>query len=193
MNNLFTLHYSCLIDASIEEVCAFHTDTRNLPLITPPAIGVTIVSSHNNTVVLDIKKFGFTTRWKIAIEKNCPSSIVDVMLQGPFASFRHERRFIAKSEQQTLMEETIYLASPIPFLQTLFFKFVKKDIRTEVKISELSSGEKILIALAFALYNNDHVTQLPKILLLDETDASLHPSMSKQYLHILKNVFVKKF
>lgn len=71
-------------------------------------------------------------------------------------------------------------------------KFVKKDIRTEVKISELSSGEKILIALAFALYNNDHVTQLPKILLLDETDASLHPSMSKQYLHILKNVFVKK-
>ena len=71
-------------------------------------------------------------------------------------------------------------------------KFVKKDIRTEVKISELSSGEKILIALAFALYNNDHVTQLPKILLLDETDASLHPSMSKQYLHILKNIFVKK-
>lgn len=70
-------------------------------------------------------------------------------------------------------------------------KFVKKGIGTEVKISELSSGEKILIALAFALYNNDHVTQLPKILLLDETDASLHPSMSKQYLHILKNVFVK--
>ena len=83
---------------------------------------------QNNIVVLDIKKFGFTTRWKIAIEKKCPSSIVDVMLQGPFASFRHERRFIAKSEQQTLMEETIYLASPIPFLQTLFFKFVKKDM-----------------------------------------------------------------
>ena len=70
-------------------------------------------------------------------------------------------------------------------------KFVKKGIGTEVKISELSSGEKILIALAFALYNNDHVTQLPKILLLDETDASLHPSMSKQYLNILKDVFVK--
>lgn len=70
-------------------------------------------------------------------------------------------------------------------------KFLKKGTKTEVKISELSSGEKILIALAFALYNNDHVTQLPKILLLDETDASLHPSMSKQYLHILKNVFVK--
>lgn len=71
-------------------------------------------------------------------------------------------------------------------------KFIKKDIKTEVKISELSSGEKILIALAFALYNNEHATQLPKVLLLDETDASLHPSMSKQYLKILKETFVKK-
>ena len=71
-------------------------------------------------------------------------------------------------------------------------KFIKKDIETEVKISELSSGEKILIALAFALYNNEHATQLPKVLLLDETDASLHPSMSKQYLKILKETFVKK-
>lgn len=71
-------------------------------------------------------------------------------------------------------------------------KFLKKDTETEVKISELSSGEKILLALAFALYNNDHVTQLPKVLLLDETDASLHPSMSKQYLKILKETFVKE-
>lgn len=71
-------------------------------------------------------------------------------------------------------------------------KFIKKGAEIEVKISELSSGEKILIALAFALYNNEHATQLPKVLLLDETDASLHPSMSKQYLKILKENFVKK-
>ncbi|WP_322977131.1 ATP-binding protein [Acinetobacter pittii] len=70
-------------------------------------------------------------------------------------------------------------------------KFIKKDSGKEIKISDLSSGEKILISLAFALYNNDHVTQLPTVLLLDETDASLHPQMSKQYLYILKNIFVK--
>ena len=126
--SLFTLHYSCLIDASVKEVCAFHTDTNNLPRITPPSIGVKIISMQNNIVVLDIKKFGITTRWEISIETNCPFSIVDVMLKGPFATFRHERRFIAKSEQQTLMEETIYVAPPISFLQTLFFKFVKKDM-----------------------------------------------------------------
>lgn len=71
-------------------------------------------------------------------------------------------------------------------------KFLKKDRQIEVKISELSSGEKILIALAFALYNNEYATQLPKVLLLDETDASLHPSMLKQYLRILKKTFVEK-
>lgn len=71
-------------------------------------------------------------------------------------------------------------------------KFLKKDTQIEVKISELSSGEKILIALAFALYNNEYATQLPKVLLLDETDASLHPSMLKQYLRILKKTFVEK-
>lgn len=70
-------------------------------------------------------------------------------------------------------------------------KFIKKSTGDSVQISELSSGEKILISLAFALYNKDYVNQIPKLILLDETDASLHPSMAKQYLNILKNVFVK--
>lgn len=125
---LFTLHYSCLIDASVQEVCAFHTDTNNLPLITPPSIGVKIVSKKENIVVLDIKKFGITTRWEIAIETNCPTSIVDVMRKGPFASFRHERLFSSEGEHLTRMEETITLAPPIAWFQSLFFAFVKKDM-----------------------------------------------------------------
>ncbi len=70
-------------------------------------------------------------------------------------------------------------------------KFIKKSTGDSVQISELSSGEKILISLAFALYNKDYLNQIPNLILLDETDASLHPSMTKQYLNILKIVFVK--
>lgn len=70
-------------------------------------------------------------------------------------------------------------------------KFIKKSTGDSVQISELSSGEKILISLAFALYNKDYANQIPNLILLDETDASLHPSMTKQYLNILKDVFVK--
>lgn len=70
-------------------------------------------------------------------------------------------------------------------------RFIKISSKASVKISDLSSGEKILISLAFALYNKEHTSQLPRVLLLDETDASLHQSMTKQYLNILKDVFVK--
>lgn len=125
---LFTLHYTCTLDASIEAVCAFHTDTRNLPLITPPSIHVTIVKMEPNSVILDIKKFGITTRWEMALEKNCPTSIVDVMKKGPFSAFRHERLFVAESKNRTRMEETITLSSPIPLFQSLFFWFVKRDM-----------------------------------------------------------------
>lgn len=124
----YTLFYSCLLEASVEEVCAFHTDTHNLPLITPPSIKVKIVSRENNIVVLDIKKFGITTRWEMALEINCPQSIVDVMIKGPFASFRHERHFRSEGENRTRMEETITLAPPIFFFQSLIFKFIKKDM-----------------------------------------------------------------
>lgn len=71
-------------------------------------------------------------------------------------------------------------------------KFVKISNNISVKIPDLSSGEKILLSLFFALYNKEHASTLPKVLLLDETDASLHPLMSQQYLKILKNVFVEE-
>lgn len=126
--NLKTLHYTCILDASPETVCAFHTDTHNLPLITPPSIKVNIVKMEPNSVILDIKKFGITTRWEMALEKNCPTSIVDVMTKGPFASFRHERLFVAEGENRTRMDETITLSPPIPLFQSLFFWFIKRDM-----------------------------------------------------------------
>ena len=126
--NLYTLHYSCVLDASVEAVCAFHTDTQNLPLITPPSIKVNIVKMEPNSVILDIQKFGITTRWEMALEKNCPTSIIDVMIKGPFASFRHERIFVAECENRTRMDETITLSPPIPIFQSLFFWFVKRDM-----------------------------------------------------------------
>ena len=125
---LFTLHYTCILDANVEAVCAFHTDTRNLPLITPPSIKVDIVKMEPNSVSLDIQKFGITTRWEMALEKKCPHSIVDIMTKGPFASFRHERLFVAVGENCTRMDETITLSSPIPIFKSLFFWFVKRDM-----------------------------------------------------------------
>lgn len=130
----FTLRYSCTIDASINEVCAFHTDTRNLPLITPPWIDVQILSMHipihqNSHILLRIKRFGIPTYWKMTIAKfECPHEVSDEMLSGPFRFFRHERKFEAISDDQTCMNETITIAMRLPLLESIIFPFIRMDM-----------------------------------------------------------------
>jgi len=63
----------------------------------------------------------------------------------------------------------------------------------EVNFNDLSSGEKVLISLVFYLYNSQEKNVYPKLLLLDEPDAHLHPTMSQQFINVVKNVLVDKF
>lgn len=84
--------------------------------------------------------------------------------------------------------------SPISLHQDAPFelKLINTFNQSEVKFSDLSSGEKVLMSLALALYNSKFDIEFPKVLLMDEPDASLHPSMSKQFLEVIENVFVKE-
>lgn len=66
-------------------------------------------------------------------------------------------------------------------------------LKEEINFNDLSSGEKVLISLVFYLYNSQEKKVFPKLLLLDEPDAHLHPSMSQQFLNVIKNVLVDKF
>lgn len=61
-----------------------------------------------------------------------------------------------------------------------------------IKIDDLSSGEKVLMSLALAVYNASSGGKFPKVLLLDEPDAFLHPSMIKSFLDVIENVFIKE-
>jgi ABC-type uncharacterized transport system ATPase component len=62
-----------------------------------------------------------------------------------------------------------------------------------IQFDQLSSGEKILIALVVSIYQakENSVKPFPKLLLLDEIDASLHPSMIKDLLQVIQEVFIK--
>jgi len=60
----------------------------------------------------------------------------------------------------------------------------------EIDFEDLSSGEKILCALAITVYQ-DNKSNFPGLLLLDEVDASLHPSMIQNLLDVIENVFIK--
>ncbi len=61
----------------------------------------------------------------------------------------------------------------------------------EIPFSSLSSGEKILMALVASIYKSSSDGYFPDILLLDEVDASLHPSMIKNMLNVINNIFLK--
>lgn len=71
-------------------------------------------------------------------------------------------------------------------------KLVSNFNGAEIQFNDLSSGEKVLMSLALALYNSNFDVEFPKVLLMDEPDASLHPSMSKKFLDVIQNVFVKE-
>lgn len=68
------------------------------------------------------------------------------------------------------------------------------NIHTQAKIDfhDLSGGEKVLMSLAIIMYNANLEREFPKIILLDEGDATLNPSMSKHYLDVLNEVFIRQ-
>ena len=68
---------------------------------------------------------------------------------------------------------------------------ISKDV--EMRFEDLSSGEKVLMSFALCLYNTQETRQsksFPKLLLLDEVDAPLHPSMAVSLISTIQNVLV---
>lgn len=74
-------------------------------------------------------------------------------------------------------------------------KLTKKSTGAELNFGNLSSGEKILMAFALCLYYSRDTRQIakyPHVLLFDEIDATLHPSMSKILINIITGTLVNK-
>ena len=63
---------------------------------------------------------------------------------------------------------------------------------TQYDLHSLSSGEKILMALCLASFNQSVGRRRPKLILLDELDAMLHPSMIAVLVTVLKDLFVSR-
>lgn len=61
-----------------------------------------------------------------------------------------------------------------------------------IGFENLSSGERTMMALVSSIYKSIIDKNFPKLLLLDEIDASLHPSMSRIMLKVIQEEFVNK-
>ena len=64
----------------------------------------------------------------------------------------------------------------------------------EIPITRLSSGEKMLFWFALSMFDIKGIykEKSPSLLLLDEVDAGLHPSMIKKIMEIIKKYFLPK-
>lgn len=66
---------------------------------------------------------------------------------------------------------------------------------SQVKFNDLSSGERVLMSFALCLYyagDRRQIVDYPKILLFDEIDAPLHPSMTQSLLSTIQDILVNR-
>ncbi len=97
------MHYfekSVMISCPAEKVFKFHSDTENLPKITPPYIKVEIKNidlplKKGSKIILSIKQFGFLkTTWKIEITDFTEFTLItDTQINGPFKYWKHDHHF----------------------------------------------------------------------------------------------------
>lgn len=130
---------SVQIDAPINEVYAFHLDTRNAPQISPD--GATFLSitgdfpvSAGSTVELKVRQapVPFAQTWRVRIgpiEEN--ALVVDTAERSPFAYWRHEHRFEELPTSGTLMTDHITYRLPFGILGRVADRlFARRQLET---------------------------------------------------------------
>lgn len=71
-------------------------------------------------------------------------------------------------------------------------KLVDKSAGANISVNDLSSGEKVLMSLALAIYNSQEGGARPELLLLDEPDAPLHPQYSRLLIETVVETIVER-
>ena len=111
---------SCTIDAPIAQVFAFHLDTRNAARISPPGQRVLSVEGSfplrlGSEVRLRARQLPlpWAQTWLVrVVQLDEPTLIVDEMLRGPFAAWRHEHRFAELPGGRTLLTDHVAYRLP---------------------------------------------------------------------------------
>lgn len=119
---------------------------------------------------------------KLHYDGSTPWEIINEFLNA-YTNFRYTISFPEEFTTDTYMYNTASTFTP----QLMDYD---KDLSIDYK--HLSSGEQILFALALCLFKGKSDNIFPKLLLLDEIDATLHPSMIGNLLHVIHEVLLKR-
>jgi ABC-type multidrug transport system ATPase subunit len=79
------------------------------------------------------------------------------------------------------------------FMEAYELKLRDSRSGVEIRALDLSSGEQVILQMILWLYSSGKVDVFPKLLILDEPDAHLHPSMATQFLDVISEVLVNRY
>lgn len=114
---------STLVDASQEEVFAFHNDPINLTRILPTYLRIAIADPpsrlRKGTVLgCNIHLGPLRFEWKIEVaDYSPPHRFIDVQREGPFQHFAHTHTFEANGDGTRLIDVVEYALPPGSFTE----------------------------------------------------------------------------
>jgi ligand-binding SRPBCC domain-containing protein len=124
--SIYTLHKKQRLPISRKEAWDFISNPKNLSLITPPEMQMTIISGADRPMfagqilMYNVSPLpGFKTKWVSEItqfEKG--AYFVDIQLQGPYALWHH-KHFINELEEGIELEDLIHYKVPLGWLGRL--------------------------------------------------------------------------
>lgn len=87
---------------------------------------------------------------------------------------------------------TVIPPTEYEFLQNYELKLRDANSKNTIRAIDLSSGEKVILQLILWIFSSSKEGRFPKLLIMDEPDAHLHPSMTTQFLDVVLEVLVKQ-
>jgi ligand-binding SRPBCC domain-containing protein len=133
------------------EVFAFFADPDNLPRISPPALGLRLLTPGvllAAGAVLDFRVawLGLPLRWRVYVrEYDPPYRFVDVQVRGPWARWEHRHRFLEENDG-TWVEDRITYRPPLgPLGSALYAVLIERQLRRawafrQARVAELLGG-----------------------------------------------------
>jgi len=115
-NGLRKLRAEQWVAAPLETVFGFFSRPANLARLTPPRQRLRLVSpdptpdkmTAGMLVTYRLRVAGIPIHWKARIDSVGSDSFTDVLLKGPYRSWEHTHRFIAKDGGTLILDEIRY-------------------------------------------------------------------------------------
>lgn len=135
--SIYTLEKTQQLQISLDKAWKFFSDPKNLKIITPPELGLTIISGTSGTkeeiypgmiiiYELNIVPF-FKSRWLTEISHvNAPYFFVDEQRIGPY-SFWHHKHYFKESDNGVLVSDIVHYSLPLGPAGQILNKFIIRN------------------------------------------------------------------